>query len=413
MEKIKEFLNTYPAIKIFGIPGVIIILVLFVIATVFSSEVERVWNEHTHPPAKTESPINSEEPDNSSEEVQPSVVPDDENDSLDEDDGSDEDETGVLDNQTEVPEESEIPSRTTSFDGNVLNGVLVGEDVRKEIFVPKCTGVYRFDFDIDSVKKNYIFYIMDSAEEELTRNYYSDSDPAGTSVTLEGGREYTLVVEHQETEEYDDVEYTININLPDEVMSVEGNKIAGQVRYIDQQIEYRYIAPRTGIFRFDFDIDNVNLNYGFYIYDEKEDELVNTDFNSEGATYELVEGKQYRVLITQKEGVPHYIISIGVPDREKKVNGNTIKGTIRYIDQVNKYYYIAPETGTYKIKLGINDVNKGYKLLLLSKKKEELIDTLSSYDETTVELKKGEKYEIQIEEYSGPVKYNVKISLSN
>lgn len=411
MDKIKEFLDSYPAIKIFGVFGIIVILVVFVIGTIFSAEVERVWNEIAHP-VETELPISSEDENNGSEEVQPSVVPEDDVGD------SDEDDTGLLDTPTEIPtntpDESEEPEKVTSFDGNILNGVLVGEDVRREVFVPQQTGIYRFDFDIDSVKKDYVFYIMDSVQEELTRKCYSaSSDPAGTSVTLEGGQEYTLMVESQETEEYEEVEYTININSPDEIVNIEGDKIKGQIRYIDQEIEYRYMVPKTGIYRFDFDINNVNLNYGFNIYDEKEDELVNTVYDNKGVTCELVEGKQYKVLVTQREGIPQYTISIGVPDEAKNVKGNTIKGSIRYIDQVNRYYFTASKTGTYKFKLGINDVNKIYRFLLLSKKKEELTNTISVSNETTVELKRGEKYEILIEEYSGSVKYNVKISFTN
>ncbi len=403
MDKIKEFLDSYPAIKIFGVFGIIVLLVVFVVGTIFSAEVERFWNEIAHP-VETETLISQEDENNGSEGVQPSIVPtDDVND-------SGEDDVDLPDTPTDAPYESEEPEKVTSFDGKILNGVLVGEDVRKEVFVPQQTGIYRFDFDIDSVKKDYVFYIVDSVQKELNRNYYSSSDPAGISVTLEEGQEYTLVVESQETEEYEEVEYTININSPDEIVNIEGDKIKGQIRYIDQEIEYRYMPPKTGIYRFDFDINNVKLSYGFNIYDEKEEELVNTVYDNKGVTCELAEGKQYKVLVTQREGIPQYTISIGVPDEAKNVKGNAIKGSIRYIDQVNRYYFTVTKTGTYKFKLGIDDVNESYRFILLSKKKEELTNTLSNSNETIVELKKGEKYEILIGEYSGSVKYNVKIS---
>lgn len=217
MNKIKEFLREYAAIKVFGGVGIIIGIVCFIVSTICSAEIEKTWNDLMHPTKQeTELKGNSNSDENSIVDVQPSEPPfKDESDF-----------------ETEEPIESEKPQvedKETTFDGNKLSGILIGEDSREETYVPQQTGIYRFDFDIDSVKKNYFFCIIDSADEELTSKYYSDSDPAGTTVTLESGREYTLVVKSEENDEYDEVNYTITVNAPDAMTRVEDNVMKGKI----------------------------------------------------------------------------------------------------------------------------------------------------------------------------------------
>lgn len=390
MDKIKELLQEYPAVKVFGGAGIIIIIIILTVSTIYSVEVENIWNRLVHPKTESQSDPNSGD---DGIVVQPSETPFDAGSEF----------------ETEEPIETEKPE--SSFDGKELRGTLIGEDSREETYVPQQTGIYRFDFDIDSVKKNYLFYIIDSADEELTSKYYSDSDPAGTTVTLESGREYTLIVKSEESDEYDEVEYTITVNVPDAINIVEDNEMKGKIRYIDQEIEYVYTAPKSGIYRFDFDINDVNQNYGFYLCDEKEEELSNKEYYNEGSTLELEKDKEYKILVFQKEGLPEYDISIGVPNDIKKVTGNKIKGKLKYTDQVNTYYYTPIKTSTYKFNFGINDVNNSYNFVLLNKKKEELINTTSGNEERTVELKGGERYEIQIKQDTGYCSYNIKIAL--
>ena len=56
-------------------------------------------------------------------------------------------------------------------------------------------------------------------------------------------------------------------------------------------------------------------------------------------------------------------------------------------------------------------MNNSYNFVLLNKKKEELINTTSGNEERTVELKGGERYEIQIKQDTGYCSYNIKIAL--
>lgn len=141
MYKIKEFLKQYPAIKIFGGAGIIIIILIFIVHTILSTEIVNVWNRLVHSKTESQSDSNSDD----GIVVQTSETPFG---------------TGS-EFATEEPiaiEELIVTERPeSSFDGKELRGILIGEDSREETYLPQQTGIYRFDFDIDSVKKNYLY----------------------------------------------------------------------------------------------------------------------------------------------------------------------------------------------------------------------------------------------------------------
>lgn len=72
IDKIKEFLREYPAVKVFGGVGVIIIFILIIASTIFSVEVENIWNRLVHP--GTESQGSSNSSDDGIVAVQPSEI---------------------------------------------------------------------------------------------------------------------------------------------------------------------------------------------------------------------------------------------------------------------------------------------------------------------------------------------------
>ena len=291
---------------------------------------------------------------------------------------------------------------------NQIQGQLSGEDSREESYRAVRSGIYRFDFEIDDVNKRYSFHIIDSKQEEISTGYSSD---LGLTVGLEAGMDYILRIEHGEEDE--DVQYGITINVPDEIQNIESQLIQDGIRYRDQEKEYTYLASKSGNYRFDFDIDDVNKKYGFYIFDTKNEELLRKSSADEGGTLELSAGQTYKIIVTQEEELPQYSITIHEPNEPKVVNENKIKGNIEFTNQTDIYYYTAPRTGVYRFDLGINDVNYDYSFIILDHKREKIVDVCASDEGKTIELEKGEKYELQIVQNSGVAKYNIQIHVPN
>ena len=310
---------------------------------------------------------------------------------------------------TDIPRKTNEPKmEAVNFTGNEIKGELYGTDDIEIKYTALKTGKYRFDFNIDDANKEYYFYILDSKNEKIEGGYSHDM---GINATLESGMEYKLVIEHSDEDTY--VEYGILIHSPKDIENIAERTIEGEISYVGQENCYIYKAPKTGKYRFDFIIDDVNKEYGFYIYDSKNAELLYKRSADKGETIELNKDCIYKIEIVQITDFPNYTINIGVPNETRNVENNKIKGKIEYIGQENKYIYEAPQNGKYRIDFGINDVNYAYTFVLLDSKKEEIINADSSYKGESVELIKGEKYEIIIKQKNDLVNYNVKIHVPN
>ena len=293
--------------------------------------------------------------------------------------------------------------------GNIeINGTMAGKNRRIEQYMATQTGEYRFDFDIDDETKEYFFCICNSKNKPIKSGYSAD---AGISAYLEGGMQYTLVVEHYEEDET--VDYSILIHSPDRIETVQGDLIEGEISYINQEKEYTYTAVQTGKYRFDFDIDDETKEYDFYLFDSKNKQLLYKEYLDEGGTQELIKGNTYKIKVVQKSGFPKYKIKIGIPKEIKAITGDIIEGKIEYTDQNDVYTYIAPRTGKYRFDFDIDNVDNEYDFKISNNKGREIATTCYSNDGQTVELEKGEKYEIQVGQNTGVASYSVQIHVPN
>ncbi len=260
--------------------------------------------------------------------------------------------TPVLNDNTEEPkqlpiEETGEPTQTLAqetskpdisvqniFTNSSLEGELDGTETEEKIYRANITWKYRFDFGIDDVNKSYSFSVLDLKQEEVGRGHSSDS---GITLDLQAGMDYTLLVEHSNENEV--VKYDISINVPKENRTIQSKIIEDKIKYIDQENEYTYQAPKSGIYRFDFNIDNVNKEFCFLAYDSKNEELLRKSSSEKGGILELAAGQNYKIKIVQQQELPNYSVKIYEPNNPKTVTDNLIKGKIKFIDQLDVYKY--------------------------------------------------------------------------
>lgn len=300
--------------------------------------------------------------------------------------------------------ETESNQQSPNFTDNKIVGNLEEGQEDKLNYIPEQTGKYRFDFDIDNVNNSYSFYIYDEKENEVASSYSSED---GVSVDLEKGKNYDICIKSIEG----NLKYDITIGKPNPVKDITDNIITDKLTYRDQENEYVYIAPVSGIYRFDFDINDVNLNYRLYIYDSKSEELLSRSYSDNGGTIELEKGETYLLKVEQAEGLAEYKISIGVPEEVKEVTDSKIEGQLKFTDQRDVYNYKAPRTGIYRFDFDIDDVSLRYKYTIYDEKKEEIAYAFSSDEGKTVELEKGKTYQIFVEEAEGAAQYTITINV--
>lgn len=412
MSKLTEYVKEQPAVKKFGLfLGICLILFILAITAIFQDEVIIIKNKFKDwviemSNGKRENPDTN--PDSSLVTLEPSSTP-------------------ILHDNTEEPtqlptEEPGKPTQTPTLETSIpdtpvqniftnssLEGELNGTETEEKIYRANITGKYRFDFGIDDVNKSYSFSVLDSKQEEVGRGSSSDS---GITLDLQADMDYTLFIEHSNENEV--VKYDISINVPEENRNIQSKIIEDKIKYIDQENEYTYLAPKSGVYRFDFDIDDVNKEYSFLVYDSKNEELLRKSSSEKGGTLELFAGQNYKIKIVQQQELPNYSVKINEPNNPKAVVDNLIKGKIKFIDQLDVYNYVAPRTGVFRFDFGIDNVNKSYDFLILNKKKEKIVDTNSyNCDGKTIELEKGEKYQIQVKQDRELPKYNIKIHVPN
>lgn len=274
---------------------------------------------------------------------------------------------------------------------------------QKYSFTASVTGKYRFDFDIDNIKNNYKFSIIDSKGNVLKNtNYYAK----GTTVELNEGNTYTVTI----TKDEGNPQYIIYIGSPQALKSISDNQFAGSIKYIDQEDAYTYIAPTTGIYGIKFEINDVQQYYGYSIYDSKNAKVKSGNSSIKQTSVELKAGEKYSIMISQKEGLVNYKVSLGVPNDVSYVNNNVINGSITYYNQENCYIYTPSYSGKHIMKMSINDVKKIYKVKVVDDVNATVRSTNSANKESSMELVAGKQYKIFVSYYEGECSYSINIS---
>ena len=83
------------------------------------------------------------------------------------------------------------------------------------------------------------------------------------------------------------------------------------------------------------------------------------------------------------------------------INSDSFSGQISEEEQIDKYEYVAPETGVYHFAFDVSDVNSSFDFLITNLKNEVLTRTYFGGEEPTIELIQGETYKISVEQKYG------------
>lgn len=308
----------------------------------------------------------------------------------------------IVPNTNKKPDIKEEKILENSFSGDII----IDGQVDYYEYIPAISGIYRFDFESNDVHTDYKFYIYLANNDKETCALYSNG---GETIRLTAGQKYRIIVEQY----YGMPQYTINIGVPSEVRNVENAVIKGTVSYTDQENQYTYKAPITGKYRFDFSINDVDCNYDFYLYSSNNKKIVSTSYLSEGKTVELVKDEVYTIIIKQHSGYVDYTIDIGIPNEVQSISENSISGSLEYIDQLDKYTYVAPITGKYRFDFYNNDVECNYDVQIYSSINEKLLESSSLNEGKSIDLQGGETYEIEIIQNTGIENYSINIGIPN
>ena len=132
------------------------------------------------------------------------------------------------------------------------------------------------------------------------------------------------------------------------------------------------------------------------------------DTYSSGDYISLNAGETYQIQVCYETGFGSYKMVIGYQKETIDISEYaSVVDSIQYKNQKNKYNFKAPVSGGYRFDLSETNANNCFRLMILDKYDNLLLDTYSGGG--YVDLASGEKYDIQVWQYTGFGSYKLNI----
>lgn len=232
----------------------------------------------------------------------------------------------------------------------------------------------------------------------------SDETAIEDITDIELTKDITIVPENTKFETTEEIENVITENP----FSVKFN-------YKDDEYIFYYTALVSGVYRFDMSTDDVTCDYSLKIYDSIKNMICDEEYSCylHGKTLTLNKGKTYKIVLSQREGLPTATITIGIPKEEKSINNNCVSGKINYIGQEDNYVFHTELSGFYRFDFKTNNSDYNYKVILKNKIKEEIFITdYNTYSHGKgIYLDGNEDYNLQVIQEEGVPQYDILISV--
>lgn len=103
-----------------------------------------------------------------------------------------------------------------------------------------------------------------------------------------------------------------------------------------------------------------------------------------------------------------------MPIEVKTIDPTTqsLSGSIYYEDQIDSYEYIPQVSGVYRFDVEDDTAGTSYKFVVQDNRGESLMDSVISQENgKNVDLVAGERYSIELKQYSGLANYVLKIGI--
>lgn len=265
-------------------------------------------------------------------------------------------------------------------------------------FTTPRSGRYNFAIEDMMATASARMRVYDSKDNRVI-DTYDDSAYAD----LSGNTTYRIVISHSNGES----SYNLVIGQQKKTIDISNSStIYDQVSYVNQKNIYTFTPQISGRYRFDITEANANLDFRFMMWNDKEENLVNT---YEDGLYQVLEaGQTYEIQIRQSEGLGSYCLRVGHQKASTEITGVTVlNDSIEYTDQKNVYFLTAPVSGRYRLEITETNANNAYRLMAWDHLENNILNTYESG--AYLDLKQGETYEIQVRHDEGFDKYTLNI----
>lgn len=269
-------------------------------------------------------------------------------------------------------------------------------------FTTPRSGRYNFALEDMMASASARMRVYDSKDNRVI-DTYNDSAYAD----LSGNTTYRIVISHSSGES----SFNLVIGQQKKIVDISNSStIYDQVSYANQKNRYSFTPQISGRYRFDITEANANLDFRFMMWNDMDENLVNT---YENGFYQVLEaGKTYEIQIRQFDGIGSYCLKVGFQKPETDITGYTvINDSIEYTDQKNVYFLTAPVSGRYRLDITETNASNTYRLMAWDRLENNILNTYETG--AYLDLNEGETCEIQVRYYDGFDKYILNIGYPN
>lgn len=273
-------------------------------------------------------------------------------------------------------------------------------------FTPDVEGNYYFSITNMNADMVVDTTIYDSYNERI--DYSNLDNGEGYAVAnLKVGETYRLVCRF-----YRGLgEYTLNINTPAEVVDLSDYSCVQDSLYYDTQYNQYYFTPSAdGSYCFTMEDMKVDECVTFGLYDPDGFELYSYRmYDGDSAALMLEEGKQYRMVVAERDSLLTYSVLIDGPGDTKTLRGSA-RGKMRFKGQVDVFNTSVKKNVEYNLFYEATGNPEELNVYIYDRDDNLLQSAnLSPEENMSVQYPKNMKLVVKVQQESGLGKYKLKL----
>lgn len=203
-----------------------------------------------------------------------------------------------------------IPKPLQELTDNVISDTLEYIDQEDNFtFIAEIEGVYGIELISNNVQFNYNVTLFDTSNNDKLNSVDSPSDgrhQVFLNEKLEQDKKYKIVVSVEDLPETE-FKYTLKINAPQKIQSVETSYITDIFTFGGQQNEYLFNISKSAEYQVLVNDYKEPMEYKVIIYDNNRDEKIKEFRNHDNyIMVELSENIEYKIEVQQEEEYGQY-----------------------------------------------------------------------------------------------------------
>lgn len=170
-------------------------------------------------------------------------------------------------------------------------------------------GIYGIELISNNVEYSYDFYIIDTSNNcklESGRSNTNGMEQVFLNPELESGKIYKFIVSFNDIIPDSKFEYTIKINMPNEIKKLNLNVVEGELIFGGQNDKFLFTPSKSAEYKLVFNDYNEPMRYYVTVYDDRNKKIGEFYNHSIGAQIDLYEDIEYTIEISQEDQYGEY-----------------------------------------------------------------------------------------------------------